>query len=53
MEKIGFPPTDPLCRSVNTASEPMSDLSVDLNYLSCVGGIGRIPSTSQSPPESS
>jgi hypothetical protein len=42
MEQIGFPLTDPFYQSVKKARESVFDLSVDLHYLSCSGGVGRI-----------
>jgi hypothetical protein len=51
MEKVGFPLTDPLYQSVKKARESVFGLSVDLHYLSCSSGVGRIAANSQTPPE--
>ncbi len=50
MEKIGFPLNDPFYQSVKKARESIFDLSMDLHYLSCAGGVGRAPSSPQNPP---
>jgi len=47
-----LPLTDPLYQSVKKAREAVFDLSMDLHYLRCAGGVGWAPS-SQSAPETS
>ncbi len=39
MEKVGFPPNDPLFQCVKKAWDAVYSLSVDLHYLSCAGGV--------------
>jgi hypothetical protein len=51
MERVGFPRNDPLYQSVKKAREAVLSLSIDLHYMSCSGGVGRIPRGSQTPPE--
>jgi hypothetical protein len=40
MEKVGFPPDDPLYKLVASAYDAMHRLSVEVHYLSCKG-VGR------------
>jgi hypothetical protein len=40
MERLGFTPNDSLFRAVIDAQQTMSDLCMDLHYLSCEGGVG-------------
>ncbi len=42
MERAGFPPRDPLYVLVCDAYDAMHRLSVEIHYLSCEGGVGRI-----------
>jgi hypothetical protein len=49
MEKVGFTLNDPLYQSVKKARESVFDLSMDLHYLSCTGGVGRVPSSQRAP----
>jgi hypothetical protein len=41
MEKVGFPPNDPLFLHVCNAYDSMFKLRVELHYLSCKSGVGR------------
>jgi hypothetical protein len=50
MERIGFPLNDPFYQSVKKARESIFDLSMDLHYLSCAGGVGRAPKGTESAP---
>lgn len=40
MVQVGFVPDDKLLRLVDTASDAMQSLWVELHYLSCDGGVG-------------
>jgi hypothetical protein len=41
MEKVGFVPGDKLFQLVCTARDAMQNLSVEVHYLSCQGGVGK------------
>jgi hypothetical protein len=43
MERGGFPPGDKLFKLVCKARDAMQDLSVEVHYLSCQGGVGKSP----------
>ena len=40
MERVGFPPADPLYREVHAAWAATHSLFVQLHYLSCKSGVG-------------
>jgi hypothetical protein len=44
MVKVGFLPDDPLYQKVKAAYDAVFDLSIDLHYRGCTGGVGRLPS---------
>ena len=41
MERVGFPPDDPLMKSARRAYDSVCSLCVDLHYLACKSGVGR------------
>jgi hypothetical protein len=41
MEKVGFPPSDPLFQTVNRAYDSAHALYIQLHYLSCKSGTGK------------
>jgi hypothetical protein len=43
MVKVGFLPSDPLYLKVKAAYDAVFDLSIDLHYRGCSGGVGRSP----------
>jgi hypothetical protein len=43
MEKVGFLPSDPLFVKVKGAYDAVFDLSIDLHYRGCSGGVGLSP----------
>jgi hypothetical protein len=43
MDKVGFVSTDRLFQQVPDAEFAMRDLCMALHYLSCDGGVGRLP----------
>jgi hypothetical protein len=47
MERTGFPPNDPLFKSASRAYDAVCSLCVDLHYLSCKTGVGRVPAESR------
>jgi hypothetical protein len=42
MEQVGFPLADPLYQLVLTTCNDMQGLTMELHYLSCQGGVGRL-----------
>jgi hypothetical protein len=40
MERVGFPPDDPLMKSARRAYDAVSSLYMDLHYRSCKSGVG-------------
>jgi hypothetical protein len=41
--EIVFPPNDPLYLKVKAAYDSVFDLSIDLHYRGCAGGVGQLP----------
>jgi len=43
MDRLGFPPQDPLWRAAVQARHALQGLHVAAHYASCTSGVGRAP----------